>query len=218
MKFDLVSTDALAAVQLIYAAKTAGLAFDAVWIVGQSESHCQILRDYSQIGGFDLHFIREHASAEFADSLRKRAVDVLLQVGSVMIRAPLLAIPSIGVLNLHAGMLPRYRGLDSAMWAVLEAGVHGVTAHLLAAGVDTGPIVLTEEVPIVIGETVSQLLARTHNRHKWQVFVRAACGLRDGSLQPRPQQPADGRQYFSLHPRLASIASEMLRGGDRATA
>lgn len=213
MKIDLISTDALAAIQLVYAAKTEGLEFDTVWIVGQDEQHCRLLSDYSRVGRFSLRFIPDHRSAELRDSLLARAVDLLLQVGSVMIRKELLSAPSIGILNLHAGMLPKYRGLDSAMWAVLEGGVHGVSAHLLAPGVDTGPIVLTETVPLIAGETISQLLARTHNKHKWQVFVRAACGLRDGRLQPRPQRAEEGRQYFALHPRLAVIAEDLLSKG-----
>ena len=210
MKIDLISVDPLAAIQLIYAGKTQDLEFDTVWIVGQDGLHCALLKDYSAVGRFNLKFIAGHHDAGLVRDLKARSVALLLQVGSVMIRQTLLDTPSVGVLNLHAGMLPRYRGLDSAMWAVLEGGTHGVSAHLLAPSVDTGPIVLTEKVPIVPGETVSQLLARTHNKFKWQVFVRAACGLRDGSLQPHPQAPEAGRQYFELHPKLAGVAADML--------
>jgi folate-dependent phosphoribosylglycinamide formyltransferase PurN len=210
VKIDLISVDPLAAIQLIYAAKTQDLEFDTVWIVGQHEQRCALLQEYSAIGRFALKFIADHHHSGAIENIAARGVDLALQVGSVMIRKALLEAPKVGVLNLHAGMLPRYRGLDSAMWAVLEGGVHGVSAHLLAAGVDTGPIVLTERVLIVPGESVSQLLARTHNKFKWQVFVRAACGLRDGTLRPRPQDPVDGRQYFALHPRLAAVAAEML--------
>ena len=81
---------------------------------------------------------------------------------------------------------------------------------LLAAGVDTGPIVLTETVAWVDGEDLAQLLARTHNQHKWQVFVRAALALRDGQVVPRPQAPDEGRQYFAPHPRLVALAQERL--------
>ena len=210
LKIDLISVDPLAAIQLVYAGKTQDLEFDLVWIVGQDEQRCALLKDYSAVGRFNLKFIADHHDAELTRDLKARNVELLLQVGSVMICQSLLETPSIGVLNLHAGMLPRYRGLDSAMWAVLEGGTHGVTAHLLAPSVDTGPIVPTEKVPIVRGETVSHLLARTHNKFKWQVFVRAACGLRDGSLQPCPQSPEAGRQYFELHPKLAGLAAELL--------
>jgi methionyl-tRNA formyltransferase len=213
VKIDLVSTDALRAIQLVYAGKSEGLEFDTVWIVGQDEGRCALLADYAAIGKFTLRFIPNHRAPELTESLRARAVDLLLQIGSVMFRGDLLSAPSIGVLNLHAGMLPRYRGLDSAEWAVLEGGVHGVSAHLLSPGVDTGPIVLTEEVPMVAGETVGQLLGRTHNRHKWQVFVRAACALRDGTLRARAQRPEDGRQYFAMHPRLLAVAGEVLAQG-----
>lgn len=210
MIIDLISTDGLAAIQLIYAAKTAGVEFDTVWIVGRSEADCRLLNDYAAIGGFTLRFIADHQSPELVSSLRTRGVGLALQIGSVMIRSELRTAPAIGILNLHSGMLPTYRGLESATWAVLEGGVHGVTAHLLAAGVDTGPVVLSEVVPFVAGENLSQLLARTHNRHKWQVFVRAARGLRDGELNQTPQAPDAGRQYFAPHPKLVAVAKELL--------
>lgn len=210
MIIDLISTDALSALQLVYAAKTQGLEFDTVWIVGRPEADCRLLVDYSRIGRFTLRFIASHESPELLADLRARRVALLLQIGSVMIRKSLREAPSIGVLNLHAGMLPRYRGLESATWAVLEGGEHGVTAHLLSAGVDTGPIVMTASVPVVTGETLSQLLARTHNRYKWQVFVRAACALRDGHGTLQPQSPEAGRQYFAPHPRLVAVAEELL--------
>jgi folate-dependent phosphoribosylglycinamide formyltransferase PurN len=210
VKIDLISVDALAAVQLVYAAKTQDLEFDTVWMVAQDNQRSALLKEYSGIGRFNLRFIADHSQGELTAGLKARSVDLVLQVGSVMIHKDLLGAPAIGVLNLHAGMLPRYRGLDSAMWAMLEGGVHGVSAHLLSPGVDSGPIVLTEPVPFVAGESVSQLLARTHNKFKWQVFVRGALGLKDGSLTPRPQNPEDGRQYFALHPRLAALAAELL--------
>jgi methionyl-tRNA formyltransferase len=213
MTIDLICVDPVAAMQLVYAAKTQELQFDTVWIVGAQRARCALLEDYAGIGGFNLQFIAGHKEPALLESIASRGVDLLLQVGSVMIRQPLLTAPRIGVLNLHAGMLPRYRGLDSAMWAVLEGGVHGVSAHLLAEGVDTGPIVLTEPVPLRRAESVGRLLGRTHNQHKWQVFVRAACGLRDGTLAPRPQREDEGRQYFALHPRLAAVAAELLARG-----
>ena len=122
LKIDLISVDPLAAIQLVYAGKTQDLEFNSVWIVGQDEQRCALLKDYSAVGRFNLKFIADHHDAELTRDLKARNVELLLQVGSVIIRQSLLETPSIGVLNLHAGMLPRYRGLDSAMWAVLEGG------------------------------------------------------------------------------------------------
>ncbi len=206
-------SDALAALQLVYAGKTQGLEFETVWIVGEEEGRCALPADYGRIAPIALRFIPDQQSQEQIDKLKSRGAAMLLQVGTVMIRKSLLETPAIGVLNLHAGMLPRYRGLDSAMWAVPDGAAHGVTAHMLAAGFDTGSIALTEEVPLMAGESVRQLLGRTHNRHIWQLFVRAACGLRDGSLKLRPPQPKDSHQYFAMHPRLAAVAQEMLIAG-----
>jgi hypothetical protein len=118
-------SDALAALKLVYAGKTQGLEFETVWIVYEEEERCALLADYGRIAPIALRFIPDQQSQELIDNLKSRGAGLLLQVGSLMIRKSLLEAPALGVLNLHAGMLPRYRGLDSAMWAVLDGAAHG---------------------------------------------------------------------------------------------
>ncbi len=65
------------------------------------------------------------------------------------------------MLNVHPALLPAFKGLDTHARA-LAAGekLHGATVHLVAAEVDSGPILLQEAVPVVAGDTVETLAAR----------------------------------------------------------
>jgi phosphoribosylglycinamide formyltransferase 1 len=65
------------------------------------------------------------------------------------------------MLNIHPALLPAFKGLDTHRRA-LAAGVnvHGATVHLVAAEVDSGPIIMQEAVPIVTGDSVETLAAR----------------------------------------------------------
>lgn len=70
----------------------------------------------------------------------------MIHSGAGILRAPLLALPRLGVLNAHMGVLPRYRGMNVAEWAAWENGPLGATLHWIDPGIDTGRIIST--VPV----------------------------------------------------------------------
>lgn len=91
----------------------------------------------------------------FALELRRRHVDVLLNVHSLHLIDPsVLVEPRIGSFNLHPGPLPEYAGLNVPSWAIYNGETeHGVTLHWVAPTVDTGPIVFSERFPITPSDT-----------------------------------------------------------------
>jgi len=120
----------------------------------------------------------------------------LLAVSCFPLRFPraLLALPPLGVLNVHPALLPRGRGPDPLFWAFRErdperAGAGGITVHLMDAGLDSGPIVAQERVPLTDGigggELELQLAARGAT-----LLAGAVAALADGHATPRPQDEA----------------------------
>ncbi len=69
----------------------------------------------------------------------------------------MLEMPTLGTLNAHPGLLPRYRGVDVVAWAVLNGDPVGVSVHLVDAGIDTGRICRTRELPIHRGDTLEEV-------------------------------------------------------------
>jgi methionyl-tRNA formyltransferase len=106
----------------------------------------------------------------------------------------LLALPRLGCINIHASLLPRWRGAAPIQRAI-EAGddVTGVTIMQMDAGLDTGPMLLAEELAIGAEESAGALQERLA-RLGGELIVRALAALGDAALVGKPQ-PAAGVTY-----------------------
>jgi methionyl-tRNA formyltransferase len=142
--------------------------------------------------------------------LRRLAPDLLILMGADIVPAAVLAVPRLGTINAHYALLPAYRGMNATEWSVFRGDPVGVTVHLVDAGVDTGDILLQEEIPIEAGATFASL-RRKHRDVAARLLLQAALQLRDGSARPVPQAPDQGRQYYRMHPSLLRVAEARLR-------
>src|SRR5258707_5119542 len=112
----------------------------------------------------DLHVyqpetIKSESSQEFLKRVAPDAV-VIIAYGQI-VPARLLTIPRLGWLNLHASLLPRYRGAAPIHWAIANGEtITGLTTMQIDAGMDTGPTLLQHELEIGPDETSPELAAR----------------------------------------------------------
>src|SRR5438034_881269 len=102
----------------------------------------------------------------------------------------MIALPRLGSINLHASLLPKYRGAAPIQWAIMRGErVTGVTTMMIDEGLDTGPTLLAREEPIRdddVTETLSQRLSVLGA----DLMVETLDGLDRGAISPRPQEPA----------------------------
>jgi len=98
---------------------------------------------------------------EFLDALRNLAPDLLVVVAFKILPPEVLAVPRSGAINLHASLLPKYRGAAPIQWAVTRGETRtGVTVFLLTQTVDGGAILRQEALDIGPDETSGELSAR----------------------------------------------------------
>ena len=104
---------------------------------------------------------RASASA-FVAELAALAPELGLSISyNQILRRALLDVPRLGVVNFHAGMLPRYRGRNVINWAIINGEEEiGLTAHLVDEGIDTGAILLQRSLPIGWTDTYGDVLQR----------------------------------------------------------
>lgn len=103
--------------------------------------------------------IRSESAHDFFRRLMPDAV-VIIAYGQI-IPQTLLDIPPLGWINLHASLLPKYRGAAPINWAIVNGETRtGVTTMQVEAGLDTGPILLQQETEIAADETAPQLASR----------------------------------------------------------
>ncbi len=99
----------------------------------------------------------------------------------------MLDLPPLGNINLHASLLPKYRGAAPIQWAIARGEtVTGVTTIKLDAGLDTGDILLQQETPIAPDDT-AETLAPKLAAIGADLTVETLRGLQKGTLHPRKQ-------------------------------
>jgi methionyl-tRNA formyltransferase len=112
----------------------------------------------------------------------------------------LLQLPALGTVNVHASLLPKYRGAAPIPWALIEGErVTGVTTMLLDSGMDTGDMLLSREVPIGAEDTGGSLHDRLAEVGA-SLLMDTLARLADGSLRRRPQDHSRATYAPIIHP------------------
>jgi methionyl-tRNA formyltransferase len=121
-------------------------------------------------------------------------VDVALSLDNALIPQSTFSVPRHGVVNVHHGAVPDYRGGPPMFWELADGReTVGFTVHRIDAGVDTGPVLASGEVPIVRRPTLAETLAATIPALHDASLAALEDVLRSGDLQGRPQPPSTMR-------------------------
>ena len=150
------------------------------------------------------------SNEEFRAQLSAVKPDAIVVVGyGRIIPSWMLDLPPLGNLNLHASLLPKYRGAAPIQWAIARGeGVSGVTTMRIDSGLDTGDILLQKEIPIAPDDT-AETLAPGMAAIGADLLVETLRGLQAGTIHAQPQDNAqatlapilnkeDGRIDFHL--------------------
>jgi phosphoribosylglycinamide formyltransferase-1 len=127
---------------------------------------------------------REEHDRELASILREHGVDVVCLAGYMRLLSPVFLDAFAGrILNVHPSLLPAFPGRDAQRQA-LEHGVKvsGATVHLVDAGLDAGPILAQEAVPVRDDDTVETLSARILEAEH-RIYPRAVRSVLEGRLR-----------------------------------
>ena len=135
-----------------------------------------------------VHQPEKIRAPEVQQLLEKLAPDVIVIIAYGQIIPPrLLTIPKHGWINLHASLLPKYRGAAPINWAIVNGGTRtGLTTMRIDAGMDTGDILLQREMEIGRTETAPELTARMSEAGA-PLMEETLRGLAAGSIIPQPQ-------------------------------
>jgi len=134
-------------------------------------------------------------------------VVVVVAFGHIL-RRPLLEAAPLGCLNLHASLLPRWRGVSPVHYAIMHGDQWtGVTAMRMDAGVDTGPVLAQRAVGIEPDETSGELTARLAGLGA-DLMVTTLRALASGNLEPQPQNDTGAVYAPKLNRSLSPIRWE----------
>lgn len=123
-------------------------------------------------------------------------VIVVAAFGQIL-RQAVLSLPPFGCINVHASLLPRWRGASPVQSAILNGDEEtGITIMLMDAGVDTGPILSQRSIPILPEDTGGSLSQRLAHLGA-DLLLETLPKYLEGSIQPQPQ-PDSGATYAPM--------------------
>lgn len=131
----------------------------------------------------------DEAERALIHTLQKAKVDLIVLAGFMRIlKGEFLRVFANRVVNIHPSLLPAFPGLESWKQA-LDYGVKftGCTVHFVDQGVDTGPIIAQQTVPVLAGDTAETLHERIQQA-EWELYPEAVGALARGDVQVQGRQ------------------------------
>lgn len=150
---------------------------------------------FAEARGLEVHTPKSLKKPEEQAAFAALNLDAAVVVAYGLILPQLiLDTPRLGCLNMHASILPRWRGAAPIQRAIMAGDTEtGVDAMMMEAGLDTGPVLASVRTPITRQDTAGTLHDRLAALAA-ELAPRALAGLADGSLTPQPQTE-DGMTY-----------------------
>ena len=150
---------------------------------------------------------RRPESVELLRAMKPRAM-VVVGYGQILPQS-IIDIPPLGIVNVHASLLPKYRGAAPIQWAIANGETRtGVTTMRIDAGLDTGDMLLKWETAIASDENALELGPRLADAGA-DLLVKTLVGLDNGTIRPEPQDSSqathapilkkeDGRIHWNM--------------------
>ena len=143
--------------------------------------------------------VRIRKEPEFIQTLRDMQPDVIVVVAfGQILPKEILDIPRLGCVNVHASLLPKFRGAAPIQWSIIDGEeVTGVTTMLMDAGLDTGDKLLKAEIPMDPKETGGSLhdkLAAVGG----ELLEKTLIGLEAGTIVPEKQDDSQAGEYARM--------------------
>jgi len=163
------------------------------------EMHISPIKGIALDAGIPVYQPEKVGSEDFIEQVREMLPDafVVVAFGQIIPRA-LLDIPKYGSVNVHASLLPKYRGAAPIHYALFNGeGITGVTTMLMDSGLDTGPILLQEELKVLPEDSTGTLEERL-SQIGAPLLLRTLEGLEDGSISPTPQEDSQATYAPSI--------------------
>ena len=136
---------------------------------------------------FQPRRIRERSSVEALETMGPDVI-VVAAYGQMLPRE-ILTLPKYGCVNIHASLLPAYRGAAPINWAIINGETRtGITIMQMDEGMDTGGVLIQESIPIGPRDTAGTLTEKLSQIGSWLV-VDALSRIEAGEMSPVPQDP-----------------------------
>ena len=172
------------------------------------------LKKFSKLNKIDFFEAVNPNEISAVNFLKNKKPDLILSIGSIILRENFLNTPKIGTLNVHMGILPRFRGIGVTEWPIIEAKSLdqvnlGISLHFVEKGVDTGPILFKKNIHILKNDTMSSIELR-FLPEMVNAMLKGVKMIHNCKYDKQMQSNDSGKQYFFTHHRMREILDKKL--------
>jgi len=157
-------------------------------------THPKDICDFHDIEYFNV----KHNSEEVSNIVKKHNLDLGIILGARILKPVAYKNFKIGVLNMHPGILPENRGLDTIKWAITKNLDQGVTTHLIDNKIDRGLLIDKKTINIYKDDTLLDLQIRVQNLEQ-KMMIESIKTLQDQGTE-RLQSLGSGEYHKSIPP------------------
>lgn len=171
------------------------------------------LRDFASIA-IPAFFIENTNSQMTIDLVRGLGLQLLVNGGCPRIlSAAMIASVDHGILNIHPGLLPEFRGASCVEWAIYKDRPVGNTIHFMSAGIDEGPIVLQESYTFARNDRYHDIRTIVYQRG-FALLARAVELVVSERLRPADGRPQGPGTYYKPIPaaEMAAVIEKLEQG------
>ncbi len=168
----------------------------------QSERTASPVKQYAAAQGLPVLQPEKLKDPAFLDELRTLRADLQIVVAFRMLPEAVWAMPRLGTFNLHASLLPQYRGAAPINWAVINGETEtGVTTFFLRHAIDTGDIIRQVRTPIADTDTAGDVHDRLMHIGG-RLVVETVDSILDGTATAVPQSSVDAPAELQPAPKI----------------
>ncbi|MFH1642776.1 MAG: formyltransferase family protein [Nanoarchaeota archaeon] len=143
------------------------------------------------------YYVVKHNDKSTYDLIKKYNLDIGIILGARILKKETIDAFNIGVLNMHPGLLPENRGLDNIKWAILKNLKQGVSCHLINEEIDSGQLIIKEEIMVYPDDTLLDIFLRVQNKEQ-ELMIKSLQILNKGNLDLEPV--TEGTYFKSVPP------------------
>ncbi len=165
--------------------------------------HTSAVKDYAVSKSIAVLQPTNLKSPDFLEELRSYQADLQIVVAFRMLPESVWAMPKLGTFNLHASLLPQYRGAAPINWAIINGETEtGVTTFFLTHDIDTGDVILQEKVAIQPTDTVGVLYEKLMN-------IGAKLALKTVNLIRQVYENANSTYVLQKQAQMSEVTREI---------
>jgi len=143
--------------------------------------------------------------------IQKNNLDLIIYSGGGILRKKIIESTKKGVINAHSGYLPFFRGMNVIEWALLYNKRPQTSIHFIDSGIDTGKIILRENIPFNNNLYTLRGNATVHNVN---LIVKVISNIDNYTKNAISQNKEDGKQFFLMNDYLKNIVINKIKNNE----